>query len=354
MSFLDTYRRNVQRKSEEIAKLHSNKASEASKVATLRRRINTASSAISRSNSESTINSKCREIERLEKDIARSEKKIADIEKKVATKQKEKIREEQKVSKEEKRESDKKCKEAEKAERNRVRQMSNISTTLDRHNEMHKIAMLKLSELSELPEKITVLFLAANPLDQTSLRLDEEVREITEKVRGTKHRDSVHLVSCWAVRPLDILQAINEHQPTIIHFSGHGSSNELVFQDNNGGTKIVSTEAFIQTIMASSVVRLIFFNACHSYSQANALVQYVEAAIGMNDAIGDTAARIFAASFYSAIGFGLPLNQAFNQAKAALMLEGIQEDGVPELFVNKSLSSEEIMIVKPHNSKEIL
>lgn len=43
--------------------------------------------------------------------------------------------------------------------------------------------------------------------------------------------------------------------------------------------------------------------------------------IGMNTSIGDDAARVFAAQFYSSIGFGLSIQKAFDQAKAALMLE---------------------------------
>ena len=73
----------------------------------------------------------------------------------------------------------------------------------------------------------------------------------------------------------------------------------------------------------------------------------------MNDKIGDEAAKVFAAYFYSAIGYGLPLDKAFEQAKAALMLESIFEENIPELFVNDSLSPEEIVIVKPADTKEI-
>jgi hypothetical protein len=70
---------------------------------------------------------------------------------------------------------------------------------------------------------------------------------------GDWHRDAVKLVSCWAVRPLDVLQALNEHHPRIVHFSGHGSDqDEIVFQDNNGATKLVSKEAIVQTMAAAS------------------------------------------------------------------------------------------------------
>lgn len=38
-------------------------------------------------------------------------------------------------------------------------------------------------------------------------------------IRKSEHRDSVKLESRWATRTIDILQAINEVDPTIVHFS---------------------------------------------------------------------------------------------------------------------------------------
>ena len=180
-------------------------------------------------------------------------------------------------------------------------------------------------------------------------RLDEEVRDIGEMIRKSEHRDAVRLESRWAVRPLDVLQAINECKPTIIHFSGHGSDQEeIVFQDEYGQTKVVSKEAIVQTMAAASGnIEIVFFNTCYSRSQAEAVVQHVASAIGMNTSIGDDAARVFAAQFYSAIGFGLSVQTAFGQAKAALMLEGIPEESTPELFIAPGISGDELILVRP-------
>lgn len=206
-----------------------------------------------------------------------------------------------------------------------------------------------LEKLQQLPERITVLFLAANPVDQQQLRLDEEVRSISEMIRKSKHRDSVKLESRWAVRPLDVLQAINECRPHVVHFSGHGSDqDEIVFQDNSGNTKLVSKEAIVQTMAAGSdEIQLVFFNTCYSRGQAQAVVDHVPAAIGMKTSIGDEAARIFAAQFYSGIGFGLSIGRAFQQAKAAMMLEGIDEEDTPELFMAPGLAEDAIVLVRP-------
>lgn len=69
--------------------------------------------------------------------------------------------------------------------------------------------------------------------------------------------------------------------------------------------------------------------------------------IGMNTSIGDDAARVFAAQFYSSIGFGLSIQKAFDQAKAALMLEEIAKENTPELYVKDVLDANEIIIVRP-------
>ncbi|GAC1392724.1 MAG: hypothetical protein NVSMB38_17280 [Ktedonobacteraceae bacterium] len=47
-------------------------------------------------------------------------------------------------------------------------------------------------------DKIKVLFLSANPTNTSWLKLDEEIRSISEKIRASEHRESIELVSNWA------------------------------------------------------------------------------------------------------------------------------------------------------------
>ena len=70
--------------------------------------------------------------------------------------------------------------------------------------------------------------MASNPSDTSNLKLGEEYREINEMIRKSQYRDSIKFESRWATRPLDILQAISELNPDIVHFSGHGSENGQV------------------------------------------------------------------------------------------------------------------------------
>lgn len=347
MSFLDMYRRNTARKQEEISRLAQQKANEVKKISDLNVKINRASDAANRSSSNSTLRSKLREIERYRNDSARVEKKIADLERQLATKQKQLLDEQKKVSREEDRELRKRQQAAEKQAKEYELRMKRVDSTLADHGQRHRRTQEELQRLQQLPDKITVLFLASNPLDQQHLRLDEEVRQVTEMIRKSKHRDSVSLESCWAVRPMDVLQALNEWSPAIVHFSGHGSDrDEIIFQDAAGNAKPVTKEAIVQTMMASAEgIRLVFFNTCYSRNQAEAVVAHVEAAVGMKTGIGDEAARVFAAQFYSSIGFGHSVAQAFEQARALLMMEGVGEEDTPELFTRSGVDPAGLVIV---------
>jgi len=346
---IESYQREVQRHQEEIARLQQEKSREAAKAAEETRRGNSAAESAGRASSPSTMQWRLRDAQRHQDAAARHQQKVADIEWRIAREQGRLNDAQRRLVAAQDREGRRRMQEQELATREQERRMKAISGKLTHHDQLHKVALSALEKLQQLPERIVVLFLAANPLDQQQLRLDEEVRAIGEMIRKSEHRDVVRLESRWAVRPLDVLQAINECQPRIVHFSGHGSNQgEIVFQDNTGQAKLVSKEAIVQTMAAASGdIQLVFFNTCYSRGQAEAVVQHVAAAIGMNTSIGDEAARVFAAQFYSAIGFGLSIGRAFKQAKAALMLESIPEESSPELFVTVGLNVDDLVLVQP-------
>jgi len=331
----------------EIAKLKSDIAKEQSKISPLKKKIISAEDSIRKTKSSSTVKSKLNDIKHAESSIASIEKKIGELQGKEAKKEAELKSAEKTYQNEVDKENKKKLKEDKKLQAEHDRQMRSVSSTLQQHTYRQDAFEKELAQLTALPEKITVLFMASNPIDQTSLRLDKEARDIQEKIRKSEYRDSIVFESRWATRTIDILQAINETNPTIVHFSGHGAdTGELVLENVDGSTKLVSKEAVTAAIStASDTIKLVLFNACFSQSQAENIVQNIASAIGMSIEIGDEAACVFAANFYSSIGFGHSLQKAFNQAKAALLLEGIPEDSTPQLFVQDGLSANELYFV---------
>lgn len=196
--------------------------------------------------------------------------------------------------------------------------------------------------------KIKILFLAANPAGTTQLRLDEEIREITNKIAVSEYRDMLELISVWAVRPDDLLQSFNKHKPHIVHFSGHGvQTGKIILVDKNGKPKPVSTKALkaLFTTLKDNI-QVVLLNACYSRTQAEAITEVIDCAIGMNIEVGDQAAITFAASFYRAVGFGRSVKEAFEQGIVALELEDIPEENTPELIMRKGVEPEKIFLIK--------
>ena len=349
MSQLDMYRESVTRKKEELSKLNQLLAKETIKISPLKQRIISAQNAIKRTSSQSMLKSKLSEIERTEKSIADIDKKIGDIHKKINQKEKELTAAERNFNIEEARVSKKKTESEKKRQREAELRAQSFEQTIKKHELLQSQLQSEIERLKAIPEKITVLFMTANPIDTQQLRLDEEARAIQEKIRLSEYRDSVNFESRWAMRASDILQAINETNPTIVHFSGHGAdTGELVLQNPDGSTKLVTKEAISQTLAtASDTIRLIVFNACFSQEQAESVSEHIESAIGMSDSIGDEAARVFAAQLYSSISFGHSLLKSFRQAKAALMLEGIPEERTPVIYAMDGINLDEMILVQP-------
>lgn len=177
----------------------------------------------------------------------------------------------------------------------------------------------------------TILILAANPRNTSTLRLDEEVREIDAGLQRAKKRELFDLKQHWAVRVQDIYQALLDYKPQIVHFLGHGVGEDgLVLEDNDGNLKLVGTKALAQLFgLFSNSLECVVLNACYSEVQAEEIVQHIPYVIGMNKQIGDKAAIKFATGFYSAVGAGESVEFAYKLGYCVIQLDGIAEHLIP-------------------------
>lgn len=183
----------------------------------------------------------------------------------------------------------------------------------------------------------SILLLAANPKGTVSLRLQEEEREIKERLRLAGY-GKVPINSTGATRTRDIQQAMLDFKPQIVHFTGHGSGKDgLAFEDGAGQLKLVDSEALANLFkLFSSRVECVVLNACYSQFQAEAIAQHINCVIGMSRAISDRAAIEFAVGFYTALGAGESIEFAYKLGCNAIQLEGISEYLTPVLFVKKN------------------
>ena len=184
--------------------------------------------------------------------------------------------------------------------------------------------------------KRKLLILAANPKDSTRLRLDEEVRDISEGLKRSRHRDDFEIIQRWAVRPRDFQRAMLEEAPQLVHFSGHGEGEAgLYFENEAGNTQRVSGEALaslFRLFARRSPIECVVLNGCYSQAQAKEIAAYVPYVIGMQQAIDDRAAIEFAVGFYDALGNGESVDFAFESGQVAMALHSTGCTEMPVLL----------------------
>jgi hypothetical protein len=178
-----------------------------------------------------------------------------------------------------------------------------------------------------------ILILTANPKNTDKLRLDEEVREIQAGLERAQKREQFEIVTRWALRDIDLSRALLDHEPQIVHFSGHGAGEHgLALENDLGQMQLVSTESLAGLFeLFKDTIECVVLNACYSEAQAEAIYQHIDCVVGMNKAIGDRAAIKFAVGFYDALGAGKSYANAYKFGCNAINLQGIPESLTPVL-----------------------
>ena len=85
-----------------------------------------------------------------------------------------------------------------------------------------------------MAEKIRILFLSANPWTTSRILVDEEAREIFERLQEGPYRSRFELFNHAAIRPIDLQRLLLFYRPHIVHFSGHGSLKEKLILGGAG------------------------------------------------------------------------------------------------------------------------
>jgi hypothetical protein len=185
-----------------------------------------------------------------------------------------------------------------------------------------RIGVNEMAQTSGARSGMKILFLAANPLQTTSLDLEEELRSLEQELRGVKFRESITLIARHAVRPDDLIRHVRADKPTVIHFSGHGSEAGIILRDDKGSYQAVEGSS-LKRFLADRGVDLVVLNACYSKTQVDTINGAVKAIVGTTDAVGDEAARRFTVAFYRALGDGLSVREAFRDGGDAVALHGL-------------------------------
>lgn len=189
-------------------------------------------------------------------------------------------------------------------------------------------------------EKIKVLLLASDASGGMSpLRLDHEVREVTEAIRSACQRETIELATEWAVQVGELQNALLWHRPQVVHFAGHAGPDGIRLDGGDAGECVVGGEALRELFAELRCVRVVVLNACETQSLARALADVVDYAIGMNTAVEDSDAALFSAGFYGALASGTTVEEAFGLGVNRMRLEGGTAFTTPELVVRDGVDT---------------
>ncbi|WP_405641684.1 effector-associated domain EAD1-containing protein [Streptomyces sp. NBC_00019] len=178
------------------------------------------------------------------------------------------------------------------------------------------------------PDELTVLCLLAGPKEASRLQLRLEYRTIEEAARrGSRRALDIRLSA--ATRRRDVIPALTEHKPDVLHFGGHGApSGQLLLEEDDGSVVPVGAEALAAVLDAVGGVTVVVLNACHLGRYAEVLAPHAQEVIGSPERLADQDALAFCRDYYAALALGASWEDAFDRGRAGV---GLGPRGLPDL-----------------------
>jgi hypothetical protein len=174
------------------------------------------------------------------------------------------------------------------------------------------------STVDNSPKKLQ--FVAANPEDSARLQTGKEYSTIKTAIAQARNRDAIALMQpLLATTVSDFINVLLD-APTILHFSGHGSEEGILFENNEGYGTVVS--ALSGVLRETPSVRCLVLNACYSIDLAAQIHKDLPdlTIICSKLAVEEHNAHQFSAVFYAALGANKTYQQAFAFAREAVGL----------------------------------
>lgn len=191
--------------------------------------------------------------------------------------------------------------------------------------------------------KLRIAFLATNPSREASLRTDMEMRNLARALKGSPNRELVEARHIPAAEVDDLLDALNDFRPHIVHFAGHGGDSAVVFDnadaDDDGGVDIDFALVRRLVCATSAPPRMLVFTACDTVDGADIFLESIPFVVAMSDNVADAAAVVFTTRFYLALVAGQPLSVAVEQGGLALEVMQLPDATLPTLLHADSVNA---------------
>lgn len=176
-----------------------------------------------------------------------------------------------------------------------------------------------------------ILFLAtANDRDDRAryLRnLAEEARQVQRALAAAEARGYCELALRQNATAGDILDVFQDARTrgriALFHFGGHADGYRLLLETATGQPVAADAGGLARFLAQQRGLALVFLNGCSTAGQVSDLLDAgVQAVIATDQAVEDGMATAFAARFYQGLAGGAAIGPAFEEAKAAIQMQG--------------------------------
>ncbi|MER8569017.1 hypothetical protein NKH85_12545 [Mesorhizobium sp. M0924] len=157
-----------------------------------------------------------------------------------------------------------------------------------------------------------VLFIASNPENEKSLRLEQEITEL-QRITVPGSDRTIEFAFLPALPFEELENQILMHKAEVVHIVAHGEPGH-VFLATSYETKVALTVQAVKTLLQAFPPKLVYINSCNSHEIARGITDIVPFAIGTIAEISNFGARKGAVNFYRAISLGRSLVAAFRSA----------------------------------------
>ncbi|MBX3155223.1 MAG: CHAT domain-containing protein [Deltaproteobacteria bacterium] len=178
---------------------------------------------------------------------------------------------------------------------------------------------------------LSVAYFSANPGGQQRLSLREEGDRIKLGLRDGRRRHTFESVT--KTDPDSLMETLRRTTPSVLHFSGHGSSEGCIILESEVHGHARITPEMLATVIkhAGQTVRVVVLNACYSAAMAAALLDHVDCVIAISDAIDDRAAIAFSSDFYRDLG-SKGVRAAYVIARNQMTMNGMPDADVVAIY----------------------
>lgn len=205
----------------------------------------------------------------------------------------------------------------------------------------------------EAAHKTKLLFLAAQPSDKPALKLEKEYLEIRKIFK--KYRHQYDITEEFDVTIDTFFESIRDQHPHIIHFSGYGDCDNIVFSRKvDRKTHLIPYEYLAAAFkLIGNNTECVFINTQGSCLFAKVISRFIPCAIGIKGVVTDEDAISFASGFYAALAIEKDYSKAFNFGQQLLQPEDHSSPAHPAIHNMNPRDGGEQQKSFTQNKKEI-